>query len=92
MSPLTATELKVLEVLSDHYDETCLYSRGVAENAGISLVAARRAIKSLERRGYAELHRGLFDDDGMIAGSGYSATRAGHDFFKTALTSCLGKV
>jgi len=80
MNDLTATEMKVLRFLDESYLEGCWYSRAIAGHAEVSLLAARRAIKSLVRRGYVELTRGLFDDDGMIAGSGYNATQAGHEF------------
>ena len=33
---------------------------------------------SLARKGFVELVRGLFDDDGMIAGSGWALTAKGH--------------
>ena len=39
----------------------------------------RRSVRSLARKGLAEFVRGLFDDDGMVAGSGYCCTRAGKE-------------
>jgi hypothetical protein len=74
----TDSEWLVLKVLDENYHENCLYSSGVVDLTGLNRLQARRAIKSLVRRGMAELQRGLFDDDGKIAGSGYSCTQAGH--------------
>lgn len=34
-------------------------------------------LKDLTRRGLCRYRRGLFDDDGMVAGAGYGITRAG---------------
>lgn len=80
--PLTASEAKVLDCLQGRAgnDENCLPSGFVASLTDLSLLQARRAIKSLQRRGYVELVRGIFDGDGMIAGSGYCCTPAGRSF------------
>ena len=43
----------------------------------MDMPAARRAVRALVRSGHAELVRGLMDDEGMLAGSGYSITRQG---------------
>jgi hypothetical protein len=77
--PLTGSEGKVLKCLDDHYglEGNCLPSGFVASLTDLSLLQARRAIKSLQRRGYAELVRGIFNDEGMIAGSGYCCTAEG---------------
>jgi len=83
----TNSELAVLKILDEHYSESCLYSSGVVDLTGLSRLQARRAIKSLVRRGMAELQRGLFDDDGKIAGSGYSCTKAGHEILRNSTES-----
>lgn len=77
--PLTVSETKVLDCLRDRAsdDENCLPSGFVASLTDLSLLQARRAIKSLQRRGYVELVRGIFNSDGEIAGSGYCCTPAG---------------
>jgi hypothetical protein len=77
--PLTASEAKVLGCLRDRAgdDENCLPSGFVASLTDLSLIQARRAIKSLQRRGYVELVRGIFNSDGEIAGSGYCCTPSG---------------
>lgn len=86
--PLTKTEATVLEILNDRFSDengNCLPSGFIAALADLSLLQARRAVKSLQRRGHAELVRGIFRDDGMLAGSGYCCTRAGRDAFEAMM-------
>ena len=37
----------------------------------------RRIVRQLARKGLAEFYRGLFNDDGMLCGSGYCITNIG---------------
>lgn len=74
---LTVTEKKVLQVLADAWPDSCLYTRGIMCRASLERLQTRRAVKALVRKGLAELVRGLFDDDGKVAGSGYASTPAG---------------
>src|SRR5690242_15607070 len=76
---VSATELRALEILADHYldDCDCLYFATIADKSGIEPSKIRRVVRSLARKGYAQYVRGLFDDEGQVAGSGYSCTRAG---------------
>lgn len=76
---LTKSECMVLKCLEEHsgHDENCLPSGFIAALTDLSLLQARRAVKSLQRRGYAELVRGIFRDDGSLAGSGYCCTPEG---------------
>ena len=46
--------------------------------------AVRRACRSLKRKGLAEFHSPLFNDDGEVAGAGYCISRAGADMMKEA--------
>ena len=43
----------------------------------LTLKEVRRSCRSLKKKGLAEFYRGLFDEDGKAAGSGYCATRKG---------------
>lgn len=72
-------ERAVLKELAEYWnhDSNCLYTRTVAKEAKITEAQARRALKALVRKGLAEYVRGLFDEDGMVAGSGYCATYEG---------------
>ena len=85
--PLTTSEGKVLECLSDRYADdgaNCLPTGFIASLTDLSLLQARRAVKSLQRRGYAELIRGIFNSDGQICGSGYCCTMEGREAFRVA--------
>ncbi len=82
METLTISEnqRKVLEVLVEHFDDdmgNCLYIRTIAEEARLEHRLARLAVRALARKGFARYERGLFDEDGKVAGSGYCATYAG---------------
>lgn len=79
-------EQKVLECLTDGgYEEgTAFYFRGIVSKTGLDLKQVRRYCHSLTKKGLAEYVRGLFDDDGMAAGSGYAATNEGYKFIRNS--------
>lgn len=74
-------ELKVLTKLAEATPggELCV-SFSYLQEEGLDYKAVRKACRSLKKKGLAEFHRGLMDDDGMAAGSGYCVTRAGEAF------------
>ena len=75
---LNENEQKVLGYLASEYEDgRAFYLSGIAEAVSLDRSIVRRACRSLARKGLAELVRGLFDDDGNVAGSGYSATLTG---------------
>lgn len=53
------------------------YPLSVFTNDEIDREFARGYLRSMRARGLAAYERGLFDDDGMPAGSGYRITEAG---------------
>src|SRR5258708_5451816 len=57
----------------------CAYARAVAKTTGLEVNEARNALRSLMRKGLVEYHRGLFNDDGFVAGSGWRCSPAGLD-------------
>ena len=69
-------EYKCARALARHYnhDADCLFFRYIAELSGLDERQTRIAVRSLARKGLAKYTRGLFDEDGMVAGSGYCAT------------------
>jgi hypothetical protein len=77
---ISERELKALNVLADFYDHegNCLYFRTIAEKTRMNISQTRRSVRSLARKGLAEYVRGLFSDDGAVAGSGYCCTREGY--------------
>ena len=80
---ISERETKVLEVLADYFDAegNCLYFKTIGKLSGIEPDLVRRVTRSLARKGLAEYVRGLFDDEGMVAGSGYCCTRLGKETF-----------
>ena len=73
-------ELACLKVLAEYYqddEEHCLYFRTIEKAAKLDRSTVRRAVRSLARKGLAELHTGLFSSEGRVAGSGYCATEQG---------------
>ena len=72
-------EKKVLSDLLIIYadDANCIYFRFIAEHTKLTIKEVKRACHSLAKKGLAEYVRGLFDDEGFTAGSGYCATEAG---------------
>lgn len=82
---ISERERKCLDALYEFYfnDEAdCIYFRTIVEKTGMELKDVRRSVRALARKGFAEFTRGLFDDDGMVAGSGYCCTREGAEFLK----------
>lgn len=76
MSP---TETKVLEALveADDYSGYCyLAFDALCANTGLERKVVRRACRSLARKGLAQFGKGLWTEDGEMAGSGYCATKA----------------
>ena len=79
---LTDNERAVLAVLAD--DNHLYFSfDGIGEclsmdhEITLTRKEIRRACRSLARKGLAEYSRGLWNDDGVPAGSGYGATKMG---------------
>jgi DNA-binding MarR family transcriptional regulator len=73
-----------LEVLAEIYDHesNCYFFRHIAAETGLEITQVRKACRSLARKGLAEYLRGLFDEDGMVAGSGYCCTKAGAELIE----------
>lgn len=80
---VSENEIKCLAVLVNYYhcDGNCTYFRHIANVNNMDEKKVRRYVRSLARKGLAEYTRGLFDSDGMVAGSGYCATQAGWDWY-----------
>lgn len=81
MTGLTEREKPVLAALAEltRPGELCVPFRmisGAPANTPETR-EVRRIVRQLARKGMAELHRGLVDDDGMLCGSGYCITNEG---------------
>lgn len=79
MSPNEIKALKALGEAYNEYEEFCYLSfKGIARRSGLDPKIVRRTVRSLARKGFAEYGRGLWNDDGEMAGSGYCCTKAGY--------------
>jgi len=77
---ISERERLCLEYLAEIYHEeemNCTYFCTIAKETGLTERQARRSARALARKGLAEYVRGLIDQDGMLAGSGYMATFEG---------------
>ncbi len=77
MKKINDNERKVLEVISVGWDELYYNFAYISKETGLDVKSVRRACRSLKRKGYADFKKGLMNDDGMVAGSGYGATHEG---------------
>ena len=84
-------ELEVLKVLAESYHDVddwgALYLRGITAETKLDTGQARRAVRSLARKGLAQYERGLVDEEGMMAGAGYRATAAGKKLAEMRMTA-----
>lgn len=73
--------MKALKALAEAYTDCeefgYLSFKGIARRSGLDPKFVRRTVRSLARKGFAEYGRGLWNDDGEMAGSGYCCTKAG---------------
>lgn len=91
----TALDIEILEMLDD---DMSWYARGIHRqvNTGkepkYSIDEVRKRLRLLKRRGLIEVISGLFDeDDGMLAGSGYSAVYGQSDNIAKIIASYHGR-
>lgn len=88
---LNETERIVLSILAGAYSSydgfCCLSFAGILEDKRCGPLATRRAVRlacrSLARKGLAQYQRGLWREDGEMAGAGYGVTRAGAELVST---------
>ena len=79
MKVINESEKRVLQCLAGIYgdDMNCVFYSYLTQETKLTLTQIKRATHSLIKKGLVEYIRGLFDDDGMVAGSGHSATEKG---------------
>lgn len=70
-------EMKALNALAGICEEHYLNFKSIARRSGLDLIHVRRTVRALARKGLAEYGKGLWTEDGEMAGSGYRATAAG---------------
>lgn len=54
----------------------------ICKKTGLSRKVVRRAIRSLDRKGFTEYARGLCDEDGEFRGAGYRPTEKAFESLK----------
>ncbi len=78
--------LDILGVLFEAYQrEVCYPYQVICDDTKLDLVEVKRLIKLLKMLGYVDYVRGLMDDDGMVAGSGFCINREKADEVELAL-------
>lgn len=98
ISPAHARERLELEVLTKMADgstpefgvEDTYYNLRYLVSDAIDRELARALLRSLTDRGFCQYHRGLFTDDGYLAGSGYGITRRGRKY-RAALEELMSR-
>lgn len=80
---ISEREMKALNALAGIYGSEYGYLafKSIARRSGLDPSHVRRSVRALARKGLAEYGKGLWTDDGELAGSGYRCTDAG---FKAA--------
>lgn len=76
---ISENQRRCLLVMAEIYghESDCYYMRHIAKQTGMEQRLVRIAVRALARKGLAEYVRGLFNEEGSVAGSGYRATTAG---------------
>lgn len=72
----------VLGVLDQQPEGWASNIRAVSREAGLNREVARAGLRLARERGLAVFCRGLFTEDGEVAGAGYSLTREGRAWLK----------
>ena len=80
--------LDALHELSVPHGEVCLPFAPVMGHTGLDRRTVRRCIRRLARKGLAEFHNGLWNEDGEMAGAGYCITPGGiSEYEKSRITA-----
>lgn len=74
---VSAREMMALNALAGIDEDHYLNFKSVARRSGLAPEFVRRSVRALARKGLAEYGKGLWTDEGELAGSGYRATAAG---------------
>jgi hypothetical protein len=69
------------DLFYEYGDEAFAYNSAVCKYAGLTYKEVTSFNKKLRSLDLLEYKRGLFDDEGMTAGSGNALTRKGYDYF-----------
>jgi len=71
-------QFAILSVLYSYGPDMAVYMKTISTVTNLPKNVVKRHLRALARNGYAELMRGLVNEDtGMLAGSGYAITPKG---------------
>lgn len=78
--------LKVLKAYYEGADEDYVYRYNwIEDRAGLTRKEAEKAVRELRTAGYLEYVKGLFDEDGQVAGSGHAIAQGKRNDIKAKL-------
>lgn len=77
LSDMQAKCLHALASGTAPHGEMCWPFRPIEEATGLPRKDVRRSVRALFRKGLAEFHKGLCNEDGYFAGSGYCISLVG---------------
>lgn len=80
LQQLMAEEKAVLNVLAEYGGEFYLGFQAISRRVLLPVDEVRLACRSLRNQGLVDFQRGLMNEDGQVAGSGYAITSAGYRF------------
>ena len=75
--------LEALAELSQPNGEMCIWFINIQRETGYDRRTVRRYVRALAKKGLAEYHRGLWTEDGEMAGAGYCITDRGLEMVGT---------
>lgn len=84
LKPIGEIELRALYALYDYDDSDFNFMsfKAIGNKGKIDKKNVRRAVRSLQRKGFAKFAIGLWSSDGEPMGSGYAITKAGEEFLQ----------
>ena len=85
MTPNAKDCLIALNDLSAPDGELCLHFKTIMDATGLDRKMVRFQVRALARKGLAEYFRGLFTEDGEVAGAGYCITKEGMKTIETLM-------
>jgi hypothetical protein len=74
---ISEREMQALNALAGIDEDHYLNFKAIARRSGLRPEFVRRSVRALARKGLAEYGKGLWTDEGELAGSGYRATAVG---------------
>lgn len=83
MKTLDRAILQYMEEMSPDCYDMCAFPLSAFVGEHITKDLAGAICRNLRNRGLVTFERGLFTDDGEVAGSGYAITKAGREYLET---------